>query len=1027
MDPDIVNHTNPAIGGAAQVKAALEAISTVCITTDLPNLFNINGSQGIIANPGSRGFAWERPCSMEMINPPSAGFPNGTSEFQVGAGIRIRGGYSRSTSNPKHAFHFYFREDYGATKLVYPFFGRHGTDEFDQVDLRTTQNYSWSFDNGSANNTFMREESTRLAQIAMGHQSGRLRYLHLYINGIYWGLFETEERTEASFSATYYGGSKDDYDVVKNAGNANNYLTEVTDGDFTAWQDLWNKGRTHKTNPTNANYFAMQGLAADGVTPTASPVLLDVNSIIDYMLLTFYTGNLDGSTSAFLGNHTSNNWFASRNRLGTKGGFRFFAHDFEHSLFNTAEDRTGPYTGVNDANFSHSSPMFLHQDLSTNPEFRMRWADRVHKHMFNGGALTNAAWTARWSSMAAIVDSAIIAESARWGDSKIATPRTRNDWIAAKNSLMNYSGVRHANVIAQLRGDNLYPTLDAPGMAPFGGYVLNGAEIVMTNNGGTIYYMADGSDPRAVGGAVRAGALVYTSSTTNDALVALGSSWRYLGDGSNQGTAWKETGFNDAAWSSGNAELGYGDGDEATTVPFVDADSVAAGVQKNATTYFRRTFSAANIAGITALNLNIEYDDAAVVYINGTAVANTPNISAGAAYNYYSGAAVDDLVASFPINPAVLVGGTNTIAVEVHQANSGSSDVSFNLSLTATRTTSGTPYNITGAGARPFKVRAYNAGTWSALLDATFLVDTEAASAANLVISEIMYHPATPTPAEAAAGFGNPDDFEYVELTNIGVKHVDLFDVYFYGAIDFNFSDSLLGRTLAPGARLIIAAKKSAFELRYGAGKPVAGSYKGNLGNGGETVQLFFPNDTILRSVSYTDSAPWPEEADGGGHSLVLKRPATNPDHALPGNWRVSAQPGGAPGEADSNTLGAFNTAHSISDPGADNDKDTLTNLQEYALGGNPNANSQAQQPVLGESGGYATLSFTRPTANDDIAYAVEGTGEITNAASWSAANAVLMSATRNPNGTTTEVHRSSQLITGAAKQYLRLKTTLLP
>ncbi|RYD39308.1 MAG: hypothetical protein EOP85_16170, partial [Verrucomicrobiaceae bacterium] len=92
MDPDIVNHANPEIGGSAKVKAALLAIPTVSITTDLPNLLNIGGSQGIYSNPYGRGFAWERPVSMEWINPPSDANPNGTSEFQIDAGMRIRGG-----------------------------------------------------------------------------------------------------------------------------------------------------------------------------------------------------------------------------------------------------------------------------------------------------------------------------------------------------------------------------------------------------------------------------------------------------------------------------------------------------------------------------------------------------------------------------------------------------------------------------------------------------------------------------------------------------------------------------------------------------------------------------------------------------------------------------------------------------------------------------------------------------------------------------------------------------------------------
>ncbi len=1022
MDPEVVNQTDPTLGGPAVVKNSLNALPSVCITLPLSSFVNIGSSQGIYANPSGRGFAWERACSVEWINPPSAAQPNGSDEFQINCGIRVRGGFSRDPSNPKHGFHLFFRGDYGDTKLKYPLFGRHGAAEFDQLDFRTAENYSWSFSPGDGNaNSFMREESARQTQRDMGWQSGRLRYFHLYINGIYWGLYDTEERTEAAFCETYFGGNKDDYDVIK-CEQSSGYITGYTDGNMAAWQDLWNKTKAHLSAPTNTNYFKILGLAADGVTSTADPVLLDVDNLVDFLLLNFWMGNADGAASP-----RANNWFGARDRTGAHGGFRFFMHDCEHSLLSTGEDRTGPYINADYANFTYSMPMFTHQDLMANAEYKMKWADRVHKHMFNGGKLTPEAWLARLNAMVAVIDSGIIAESARWGDSKNATPYTRANWVNARNFILNsVIPARNPTTLSQLRGDGLYPTLDAPTMIPFGGYVNNGSEVAMINNGGTIYYMPDGSDPRAVGGAVRAGAVIYTSAIVNDPIIAFGSAWKYLADGSNQGTAWRAPAFNDAAWPSGNGELGYGDGDEATVVPFVDVDAVAAGVQKNATTYFRKTFNVTNAAGIIGANLTIEFDDAALVYLNGNFLGATAGITNGAAFDYYTGAAIEDTTNTFTVPPGTLLEGANTLAVEIHQAGNGSSDISFNCSLTGQRTGAGSHYYATGAGVRPLKVRALNGTTWSAMVDATFLVDTEPASASNLVISELMYNPAPATAAEIAAGFVNSDDFEFIELTNIGAKHVDLDDVYFYGAIDFNFIGASTGRTLAPGARVIVASKRAAFEFRYGTGSPVAGSYKGNLGNGGETVRLYFPNDTILRTVAYTDLAPWPTAADGTGRSLVLKRPATNPDHTAATNWRASTTNGGAPGGVDSMTLATFNAANGITNPLADNDGDSLNNFLEYALGGNPNSGGQAELPHLATSGGYATFTFTRPGNADDLAYTVEGTTDLATAASWSAANVVLLSSTENLDGTVTVAYRSATPINGTARQYMRLRVTEL-
>ena len=1022
MDPDIVNSTDPTIGGAAVVQNALKAISSISIVTDQANL--TDPATGIIVNPYGRGFAWERAASMEMLNPPDALHPNGTSEFHVGCGIRVRGGYSRSTDNPKHGWHIYFRSDYGDTKLNYPLFGRFGASTFDQIDLRTSENYSWAF-SADPSNTFLREEASRLALTDLGDPGSHVRYVHLYVNGQYFGLFDFDERTEASFGATYLPGAKADFDVVK-CEQDSGYVVGVTDGNLAAWQDLWTKSRAHYASPTNANYFKMQGRAADGVTPTADPVLLDVDDLIDYMLITIWHGNLDGSTSAFLGNDRSNNWFGLRNRLGTQG-FKFFVHDAEHTFFSTGEDRTGPFSDPvtgNWNNFTYSSPMFLHQDLMPNAEYKMRWADRVQKFLFNNGPLTAAKWTARFNSLATIVDSAIVAESARWGDSKVAVPRNRVDWLGARDYILNnYVSTRGATVLAQLRADGLYPALDAPVLTPFGGYVASGSEVVMSAPAGTIYYMADGSDPRLLGGALKAGALIYSSATTNETLVPLGAVWKYKDDGSNQGTAWRAGGFNDATWASGAAELGYGDGDEVTTVGGGPANA------RYATTYFRKTFTVANAGQITAATLHIRYDDAAAVYVNGTEVARTAGLNADPAYDFYaSGVNNENAEADYAVPPSVLVSGTNIVAVEVHQRAPDSSDVSFNFSLSATRTSTPAPYFVTGTGVKNLRVRAYDSGTsaWSALADATYLADTDPASSANLAISEIMYHPADPTAAEIAAGFTNSDDFEFIEFVNIGSRNLDLNGLYFYGAISFDFANSLIGRVLAPGARMLLVSRKNAFDFRYGAGQPVAGEYSGHLNNAGEQIVLYNAANAALSDVTYGTAAGWPPEADGTGRSLVRIRPdGIFANDNNPARWRRSAALGGNPGGSDAQFFPAWKTANGVTVNTADGDGDGLNNLHEYLLGGSVADSDTARLPRLTVAGGYATLSFTRRFAADDATLSVETAPAVTGP--WTA-DGVFLSATANTDGTETLTYRAPNPQTSNGPRFfLRAKGVIVP
>jgi hypothetical protein len=163
-------------------------------------------------------------------------------------------------------------------------------------------------------------------------------------------------------------------------------------------------------------------------------------------------------------------------------------------------------------------------------------------------------------------------------------------------------------------------------------------------------------------------------------LVAPGAEWKYLDNGSDQGTAWRSAGFEDSTWAAGPSELGYGDGDESTVVGY-GANSSA----KFITTYFRRAFTVANPAAFNSLTLRLLRDDGAVVYLNGVEVRRD-NMPAGTITSTTPAmtALGSPAEASFyesVLAPSSLVSGINTLAVEVHQANGTSSDVSFNLEL----------------------------------------------------------------------------------------------------------------------------------------------------------------------------------------------------------------------------------------------------------------------------------------------------------------------------------------------------------
>ena len=200
-----------------------------------------------------------------------------------------------------------------------------------------------------------------------------------------------------------------------------------------------------------------------------------------------------------------------------------------------------------------------------------------------------------------------------------------------------------------------------------------------------VYYTTDGSDPRLVGGGISPTALVYDPSIVSTTLLASGSNWKYFDQGTDQGTNWRTAAFNDAAWASGNAELGYGDGDEATTVGFGPNSAT-----KYITTYFRRIFNVSNVSSVSGLRLRLKRDDGAIVYVNGVEVtrSNMPSGATTAATLATSGVGgVDEQTFyEFDINASLLVNGQNLIAVELHQSSANSSDISFDAELIATAT-----------------------------------------------------------------------------------------------------------------------------------------------------------------------------------------------------------------------------------------------------------------------------------------------------------------------------------------------------
>ncbi|MHC5061248.1 MAG: lamin tail domain-containing protein [Planctomycetota bacterium] len=485
---------------------ALLSAPTISLVTDLDNLFYPDHTSrygGIYVNPEERGYEWERPVSIELIN------PDKSKGFQTDAGIRIRGGVSRDYRNTKHSFRLFFRNEYGDAKLNFPLFGDEGVDEFDHIDLRCGQNFSWNMPMNMATATQNRDVFSRDTQRDMGRPYTRSRYYHVYLDGQYWGLYQTQERSEASYAESYFGGDKADYDVIKVDVVAGRII-EATDGNTEAYYQLWQAASDGFS--TDEAYLRVQGLNAAGEHDPNYPKLLDVDNLIDYMTIIYYTGNRDGPVGPPITESHPNNFYAIYNRKNPDG-FKFLAHDSEFTLEAHLQDpNEGVYedrTSVGDLILSmHFNPMKLHLELVEHPEYVMRFADRVYKHFFNEGVLTPAAATARFTARANEIDLAIIAESARWGDTWRLSPYTRNyEWLPTVNGIVdNY--INHAPdtrtdiVLDQFIARSWYPDVKAPVFNQHGGQVAPGFELTITDPSatGTIWYTTNGTDPRLWGG-----------------------------------------------------------------------------------------------------------------------------------------------------------------------------------------------------------------------------------------------------------------------------------------------------------------------------------------------------------------------------------------------------------------------------------------------------------------------------------------------------------------------------------------------
>jgi hypothetical protein len=289
------------------------------------------------------------------------------------------------------------------------------------------------------------------------------------------------------------------------------------------------------------------------------------------------------------------------------------------------------------------------------------------------------------------------------------------------------------------------------------------------------------------------------------------------------------------------------------------------------------------------------------------------------------------------------------------------------------------------------------------------------AGSANLVVSELHYHPAPPTAAEIAAGFADEDDFEFVELQNIsGTATINLAGVRFAGGIEYVFGNVTLG----PRERVVIPRRTAAFALRH-PGVATAPEYAqgaaNSFDNSGEEVTIVSAGAATIQRFTYDDAAGWPTNADGTGPSLVLIAPLANPDPNDALHWRASATNEGNPGASDALPLPA--------NPLLDDDGNGLSNLADYARGGRAATLASGTLSVGGVP--YLTISIERqPLA--EVNWKLESSGTPTGP--WS--DALLVPINREVLGANAErvtLRSTTPVTTINAQQFYRAHLSITP
>jgi hypothetical protein len=577
---------------------------------------------------------WEVPINIEL-------FENDGSDraaFNELAGTKINGLYSWQL--PQKMLGIYFRKQYGNTRLDYPVIFDRNRSVYKTFALRASGN-DWS-------NTMFRDAMLHNAtRYNMNIDIMGYRPSILFVNGQYMGIHNIREKIEEDYIVEHYGLDEGTFDMVENedyaeAGNLNAY---------NSFKTLYSKDLS-----VQANYNAVTSL-------------MDIENYADYIATEIYSGN-------YSINHNVMAW-KSKNA----GKWKWILMDLDRAFFTPTDHLINFYINQSVWPLSH---------LMQNQEFETYFGRRLADHLFT--TFNPARIKKLIDDNRQLIEKEMPYHIARW----LGTTSSYGDAIPSMDywyeqvgylkdfadarpgiimaDLHNYGFSTPANLMLSVSPSNggyiTFNSLRVPGPTCTGPYLMNvPVSLVAVDNPG--YDFTGWAQP------------------VQHTVIAGGTEWKYLDNGTDQGSAWRDPLFNDGGWQSGPAEFGYGDGDEQTIVSYgSDANN------KYITTYFRKSFDlTSGDLSASPYIINLLRDDGAVVYLNGEEIirSNMPSGNIGfqtLASSSVSGSAESEFI-SYAIGSEYFREGTNLLSIEVHQSAANSSDLSFDLELTDYRIQAG--------------------------------------------------------------------------------------------------------------------------------------------------------------------------------------------------------------------------------------------------------------------------------------------------------------------------------------------------